>query len=232
MISVVMAAYNGGEYIAQQLDSVLHQLGEEDEVIISDDLPLGSTANALKPYLEADKRIKYINGPQKGVIKNFENAIVHANGDFIFLCDQDDVWLDGKVKAVIKEFENGAVVVMHNAKVTDENLKVVADSFFDLQKTGTGCTKNIIKNTYIGCCMAFSAKLKPHIIPFPEKIPMHDQWIGLMGERAGKISLIKTPYILYRRHGEAVTGGRTSLLQKIRWRASIICCLFGKQVNL
>ena len=44
MISVVIAAYNGGEYIAQQLSSVLPQLGEDDEVVISDDFPSGSTA--------------------------------------------------------------------------------------------------------------------------------------------------------------------------------------------
>ena len=88
--------------------------------------------------------------------------------------------------------------------------------------TKKGIVKNIIKNTYIGCCMALSASLKPYILPFPDDIPMHDQWIGLIGEKYGEVALIKEPYILYRRHGATVTGGSTTLKQKIKWRAAII----------
>lgn len=232
MISVVIAAYNGGEYIAQQLSSVLPQLGEDDEVVISDDFPSGSTAKAVAPFLLTDKRVKYIKGPGKGVIKNFENAINYASGDYIFLCDQDDVWLDGKVSAVMKAFEGGALVVMHDAYITDSKLNVTENSLFSKNGAGTGCVKNIIKNTYTGCCMAFSAKIKKYILPFPDAIPMHDQWIGLIGEKAGKVALINDPYIYYRRHDGTATGGKTSFLQKIKWRADIIRCLSERRVDL
>lgn len=232
MISVVIAAYNGGEYIAQQLSSVLPQLGEGDEVIISDDLPSGSTAKAISGFLEKDKRVKYIKGPGKGVIKNFENAINYASGDYIFLCDQDDVWLDGKVNAVMKAFKSGASVVMHDAYITDGSLNIVEKSLFQKNGAGTGCVKNIIKNTYTGCCMAFSAKLKTYILPFPEDIPMHDQWIGLIGEKAGGVVLINNPYIYYRRHDGTATGGKTSFSQKLKWRADIIRCLSERRVDL
>lgn len=222
MISVVIAAYNGGKYIGAQLDSVLSQLSDGDEVVISDDLPEGDTFAAVQEYLDTDKRVRYIKGPGKGVIKNFENAVSAAGGDYIFLCDQDDVWLPGKVDAVMKAFQNGAAVVMHDAKITDADLNVTEKSFFDLMGTKKGIVKNIIKNTYIGCCMAFSANLRPYILPFPDDIPMHDQWIGLIGEKYGEVALIKEPYILYRRHGATVTGGSTTLKQKIKWRAAII----------
>ncbi|MBQ7595531.1 MAG: glycosyltransferase, partial [Clostridia bacterium] len=193
MVSVVIAAYNGEKYICEQLDSVLAQLGEDDEVIISDDNPYKETYNSVKDHIESDGRIKYIAGPGKGVIKNFENAIKESAGDYIFLCDQDDVWLDGKVAAVLKEFSSGAAVVMHDAIITDEKLNPVEQSFFEFRGTGTGLIKNIIKNSYIGCCMAFSKELKPYILPFPDNLPMHDQWIGLMGEKYGKVSLIYKP---------------------------------------
>lgn len=232
MISVVLAAYNGGEYIRAQLESVLCQLGEQDEVIISDDNPKGSTAPVIRDYIENDSRIKYIHGPGKGVIKNFENAVRNASGDYIFFCDQDDIWLDGKVNAVMKEFEKGALVVMHDAKVVNNDLEVMQESFFSSHGSGTGYFKNILKNTYIGCCMAFSAKLKPYVLPFPDKIPMHDQWIGLMGEKAGKVSLINEPYLLYRRHEGTATGSATTFKQKLMWRINIISCLSGKKVNL
>ena len=44
MISVCMASYNGAKYIKAQLESILTQLGAEDEVVISDD---GSTDGTL-----------------------------------------------------------------------------------------------------------------------------------------------------------------------------------------
>ena len=231
MVSVVMAAYNGEKYIREQLLSVLKQLSENDEVIISDDNPYTGTYEAVKGFIESDGRIRYIKGPGKGVIKNFENAISAAEGDYIFLCDQDDVWLDGKVSAVCEELKKGAVVVMHDAIVTDENLNPVKQSFFEAMGSGTGIVKNIIKNTYIGCCMAFSKSLKPFILPFPDDLPMHDQWIGLAGEKAGRVALIKEPLIYYRRHSGAVTGGRTSFSQKLKWRMSIIKAVMRKQVH-
>ncbi len=232
MVSVVIAAYNGKQYIKEQLESVLCQLDENDEVVISDDLPSGNTYSAIEEMIKNDRRIVYIEGPGKGVIKNFENAIKCAKGDYIFLCDQDDVWLDGKVEAVKKELESEALVVMHDAYVTDENLAVQEESFFVSHGSETGCLRNIIRNSYIGCCMAFSAKLKPYILPFPDNLPMHDQWIGLMGEKAGKVKLIPKQYIYYRRHGGAVTGGKTTASQKIKWRIAIIKALKGKQVDL
>ncbi|MBQ8227742.1 MAG: glycosyltransferase family 2 protein [Clostridia bacterium] len=228
MISVVLAAYNGGEYIKAQLDSVLSQLGVDDEVIISDDKPSGTTKPAIEEILTSDSRVKYIEGPGKGVIKNFEHAIKNAKGDYIFLCDQDDIWLDGKVDAVVAELKKGAVVVMHDAKVVNNDLDVIEKSFFASHGSGTGTLKNVIRNTYIGCCMAFSKELKPHILPFPDKLPMHDQWIGLKGEKVGKVSLIDKPYLLYRRHDGTATGGETSFSQKLKWRIAIISALIRK----
>lgn len=229
MVSVALAAYNGEKYIRQQLESVLKQLEENDEVVISDDNPDGGTYSAVKDLIESDSRIKYIHGPKKGVIKNFENAIKNTKGDYIFLCDQDDVWLEGKVNALKAELEGGALVVMHDAIITDENLNSVENSFFKFNGSQKGYLKNIIKNSYIGCCMAFSSKLKEKILPFPEKLPMHDQWIGLMGEKSGKVSFVDKPYIYYRRHEGAVTGGKTSFKQKLMWRINIILALTKKQ---
>ena len=117
MVSVVLAAYKGEKYIAAQIESIISQLGENDELIISDDYPLGKTRDAVSDLIENDERIVYIEGPQKGVIKNFEYAISKARGDYIFLADQDDVWLDGKISTVMSELENGADLVLHNAKI-------------------------------------------------------------------------------------------------------------------
>ena len=73
----------------------------------------------------------------------------------------------------------------------------------------------------MGCCMAFKRELCSKIMPFADDIPMHDQWIGLLAEKTGKVCLVEKPLILYRRHGNNMTGNKTSLKQKIIWRFSI-----------
>ena len=229
MISVVIAAYHGEKYIADQILSVLPQLGEGDELLVSDDDPSNpGTAGVVNRLAQGDDRIKYLTGPSKGVIKNFEFLISTAKGDHIFLCDQDDVWLEGKVEAVMKEFDRGADVVMHDAYITDGELNRTGETAFELNHAGTGIIKNIVKNSYQGSCMAFRAELKEYILPFPDRLPMHDQWIGLIGEKHGRVSLIDHPYLLYRRHGSNLSGNGSSALQKFKWRIDIVGCLLRK----
>ena len=220
-ISVALAAYKGEKYLPRQLDSILSQLGEGDEVIISDDLPGGETENISRRRAAEDSRVKYIEGPGRGVIKNFENAIIHCTGDYIFLSDQDDVWLPQKVQRVTEKLECGASAVLHDAQVSDGELNITEASFFKLHGTKPGVLANIIRNSFVGCCMAFDARLKEDILPFPDDLPMHDQWIGIIASLRGRVELIDEPLIIYRRHGGTVTGGSTSTAQKLRWRFAV-----------
>lgn len=64
MISVCIATYNGEKFIEQQLMSILSQLGENDEIIISDDKSTDSTRDIISGL--NDKRIKIIEGPHAG----------------------------------------------------------------------------------------------------------------------------------------------------------------------
>ncbi len=222
MISVALAAYKGEKYIEEQLRSILCQLGHDDEIIVSDDKPGGQTEKIVRRIMAEDDRVIYVEGKAKGVVANFTNAIRHCKGDKIFLCDQDDVWLSDKVKRVMEAFDSGATLVLHNAYVTDKNLCITDYSFFALRGSKKGFLHNIIKNSYMGCCMAFDRSLMKRIMPIPRFIPMHDQWIGLIGEVYGKVTFIDSPLIYYRVHGENVTGGETTTKQKLKWRSYLI----------
>ena len=225
-ISVALAAYKGEEYIAEQLDSILRQLGENDEIIVSDDYPQGETRRIVQEYVNRDKRIRYIEGEGRGVVTNFENALKACTGDVIFLCDQDDVWMPDKVSSVMAEIENGADLVLHDASVTDGKLNVTEPSFFSVRKTNTDYKSNLIKNTFVGCCMAFTKQVMLDTLPFPDGLPMHDWWIALAAIKKGyNAVLLEKPLILWRRHGGNVTGGKTGFVQKIRWRAKMILSL-------
>ena len=230
MISVALAAYKGEKYIEEQIRSILPQLSHDDEIIVSDDKPGGATEKVVRRLMEEDERIVYVEGKGRGVVSNFTNAIRHSRGDKILLCDQDDVWLPEKVKRVNEAFSHGATLVLHNAYVADENLNITSYSFFNDRKSKQGVFSNIIKNSYMGCCMAFDRSLIKKIMPIPRYIPMHDQWIGLMGEIYGKVEFIDTPLICYRVHGDNVTAGQkeSSLSQKLRWRRYLIRKLAGR----
>ena len=229
-LSVALAAYNGESFILEQLASILSQLGENDEVVISVDPCNDNTLNVVKTLAEVDKRVIVIEGEGKGLIKNFENAVTHCTGDIIFLSDQDDKWAENKVETVLKRFrEDGADLVLHNCSLVDTFLNPIegGESFFALNGSKRGFAKNIIKNSYMGCCMAFRKELVREFIPFPEDIPMHDQWIGLIAERCGAVIVFEEkPLLYYRRHGGNVSDtSHSSLVQMIKWRLKVLSSL-------
>lgn len=203
-ISVAMVSYNGEKYIGEQIETILEQLQENDELVISDDGSKDGTVALIQKYQQEDGRIRLLQGPGRGVKKNVEHVIKNTRGAYIFLADQDDIWVPDKVERVMEAFEKQkAVVVVHDAKVfAGENIShIMMESFFEFRNSGAGVLKNIIKNSYIGCCMAFRRELKEVILPIPGRIEMHDQWIGILGDyTAGKSYFLPEPLILYRRH--------------------------------
>lgn len=220
-ISVALAAYKGEQYIAEQLNSILCQLGENDEIIVSDDYPEGKTREVISEI--HDKRIRYIEGQGKGVVKNFENALNACTGDVIFLSDQDDVWMPDKAEKVLAEIQKGAELVLHDAAVTDGALNITDPSFFAVRGSNASFAKNLIKNSFVGCCMAFTRKVMEESLPFPKELPMHDWWIALVALKKGyKTVLLPEALLKWRRHGDNVTGGKTSAAQKIKWRLKML----------
>lgn len=200
MISVCMATYNGGKYIREQVESILAQLGEGDELVVSDDGSKDDTISALKAF--GDKRIKiFHNEGRHGVVPNFENALKHSSGDIIFFSDQDDVWDENKVRSCVVALENADLVV-HNSDVVYEDGSDRHEDFFLLRHSGPGYWKNLVRNSFVGSCMAFRKEVKDYVLPFPKHILWHDMWIGLMVERHGKTKFISDKLLYYRRHGD------------------------------
>ena len=205
MISVAMAAYNGEKYIAQQIDSILPQLSDGDELIISCDRSADRTVEIARSYAERDRRIRVLTDPGSGVTDNFNNAISACRGDYIFISDQDDVWAEGKVERVLRCFEEeNADLVIHNGVHTDENLRPIQAPFFEIYRIGDGKLKNILKPRYSGCCMAFTKKMKEIILPMPE-IHGYDQWIATVCEFWGHIAYPEEVLLLHRLHEDNVT---------------------------
>lgn len=223
-----MAAYNGEKFIKEQIDSILNQLGTNDELIISDD---GSTDDTLNIIGNCrDPRIKLFHNKLKhGVIHNFENALKQASGDYIFLADQDDVWLSGRVQKVREHLDLGNHLVLVNAKIIDKENNTLQDSFFEVNRTSHGFWRNLWKNGFLGCCMAFRKEVYPFILPFPRVIPMHDWWIGLsvLSYRKSYV-FVEEPLHAYRKHGNNKTdsGNKSNAPYWLRLKNRVILLLF------
>lgn len=199
MISVAMASYNGEKHIKKQISSILSNLSEIDELVISDDGSTDKTIEIIESF--NDKRIRLIYGARKGVNQNFANAISNCKGDYIFLSDQDDIWYSNKVDSVMKIFNKNknCVLVQHNAKVVDENGNILINSFAKHRKVRAGFLKNWMRNSYHGCCMAFKKDLVINILPMPQKGCFHDQWIGLIANLKGNTIFCDTILMEYKR---------------------------------
>jgi glycosyltransferase involved in cell wall biosynthesis len=225
MISVCMATYNGEKYIKEQLDSILCQLSESDEVIISDDDSTDTTIEIIQKY--NDTRIKlYSNTNRKGVIGNFENTLRKAQGDFLFLSDQDDVWVLSKVEkcvALLKDFD----LIVSDCYVTDSELNVIHPSFFAMRGSKSGFLRNLWKNTYLGACVAFRSSLLDYVLPIPKTLPVyHEGWIASLADIIGHVCFFPEQLIYYRRHERNVSNTAKkspfSVSKKISYRIHLL----------
>ena len=204
MVSVCMATYNGGKFILEQINSILEQITVEDELIISDDSSTDDTIELLQNL--TDPRVKVLIGNKfRDPIKNFQNALSHAVGDYIFLADQDDIWVKSKYQDMMQLLTEYDLVIS-DSMIVDEQLQVLHPSFFDYFKSGKGVLKNMIKSSYYGSCMAFKKRVLTAALPFPDTKEIgHDLWIGLVAELTGTVYFYKKPLLLYRRHQSAFT---------------------------
>jgi glycosyltransferase involved in cell wall biosynthesis len=198
-ISVCIATYNGEKYIGEQLISILPQLQDDAEIIISDDSSTDDTLQIIDSL--NDKRILVMpNQKFRNPIFNFENALKRSHGDFIILADQDDIWMPGRVSNIMPFFDNYDLVV-NDCRVVDQDLQILSKSYFALVDAKPGFIRNLFRTSpYIGCCMAFKRKVLEKALPFPKNIPMHDFWIAMLAESLFKVKFCYEPLVLYRRH--------------------------------
>lgn len=222
-VSVVMAVYNGDAYLKEQIESIVCQLTQEDELIISLDPSSDNSKTVIESYQKTYPFITLLEGPGKGLIRNFENGLKHVHNEYVFLSDQDDVWKKNKVETVLNAFDENTMLVMHDAVITDSDLNEVSPSFFKERNVCTGYYHNLLKNSYRGCCMAFRKEVLNYVLPFPTLLPMHDQYIALTAELMGDVKLIEEPLMKYRRHEEnASSMEHAGIIQMIKWRVQII----------
>lgn len=226
-ISVCMASFNGSQYINAQIKSILKQIRNSDEIIIVDDASSDNTVSIIKKFNSNQIKL-FVNKKNIGISASFSQAMSLADGDIIFLSDQDDIWQSNKVSFILSLFRNSKIdLIVHDAILLFGN-KISSKTLFEANQSRSGILKNIYRNTYTGCCMAFRRKVITKILPIPPNVGLfHDAWTGILSEYYGfNVKFIKKTLILFRRHNNnASSMKRRNIIKAIQDRVNFVCFL-------
>lgn len=239
MISVCIPTYNGEKYIKEQINSILAQINSSDEIVISDDHSTDKTIEIIEGI--KDSRIKVFLRDRSSnsgdtlskVSSNVQNALSKAQGDYIFLSDQDDIWLEERVSSALPFLEKATpVAVVCNCKVVSDNNDVLIESYFDYIKPSSNILRTIYKSSFHGCCMAFNRAVLNKAFPFPKYSVGHDLWLGIIARIYGQVYFVDRALVLYRRHSSTVTTtgfkSKRSVNDKVKYRLLIIGSILNR----
>ena len=137
-VSILMATYNGAAYLIEQLDSLRAQDYPHFDLLVCDDVSTDDTLELLKRYQQqypdfAVQLRVVSNQSNVGYIKNFERGLSYCQGEYLFFCDQDDIWLPSKLSTLVAQaLKTNALAVYSNAALIDAS---GADLGIDLHRS-------------------------------------------------------------------------------------------------
>jgi glycosyltransferase involved in cell wall biosynthesis len=204
LVSIIVATYNGEKYIEEQILSLVHQTYKHIEIIVTDDCSKDATVDVVRRLAGQYNNIKlYQNEHNLGYQKNFEKGLRLAKGEYIALCDQDDVWAIEKIQ-ILLECIGYHTLVYSNSRLVDSDGKDLGKTM----KEHLGMNKFIsgknpyffmVKNCVSGHAMMFRSNLIESIVPFPDSI-IYDQWIALIASVKTGIAFVDKPLVNHRLH--------------------------------
>jgi hypothetical protein len=217
-VSVAMCTYNGERYLSEQLVSIARQSRLPDELIIADD---GSTDDTLRIAAafqsSASFPVRILVGEGRlGFVANFERAVSACEGDFIALCDQDDVWYPARLERSLQAFAEhaDAPLVFSDADIIDERdqplaMRLWANFGFQEQQRQQlleGDPTPLVKDRFVtGATVMLRSDLRESCLPVGAGW-LHDEWFAIVAASVGTIVPIDEPLIRYRRHSSQQVG--------------------------
>lgn len=230
-IGVILATYNGETFLREQIKSLTCQTVNIDEVIISDGGSTDNTIDIVTEILDKNRfNYRILKSEKKlNVIENFEKAYRECNCDYIFFCDQDDVWIENKIEITLDSMiETSAVLAFTDAYISDSSLHFDKNSSLwkSISFSVNGDTKCYSKfdedfimillkhNVVTGMCMCVDSAIKEKILPF-SKYALHDKWIAMMAILSGNVIAVNTRCVYYRQHNKNANGVKRSIAKTI-----------------
>jgi len=220
-VSVALCTCNGERFLGDQLDSLSRQSHLPSELIACDDRSADSTLPILEGYARsAPFSVRVIrNSERLGVASNFGKALAACSGEYIALCDQDDVWKPDKLerlaaKAIeLKQSGNKGPYFIHSdLELVDAELNTLGSSYLEHQGLKLPQSRQyrtlLVQNYIPGCSTLFSRELLDVALPIPGEAVMHDWWLALIASITGSLACDPARTVLYRQHGGNQLGSQ------------------------
>ena len=113
-ISIIIAAYNVGDYLEQCLDSVLTQTYADFEAIVVDDASTDNTADIIQQTAANDSRITLVQHSQNlGLHLTRKTGVEKASGEYAFFLDGDDDLAPNACEQFVNAMEQHPVDILH-----------------------------------------------------------------------------------------------------------------------
>ena len=223
-VTIMLGAYNGQNYITEQLDSIHRQRHSNWELIVSDDGSTDRTPEIINGYVSQwpTGKISLRPGPCNGFCKNFLSMACDPDlsSDYYAFSDQDDLWEPEKLSAAIEWLDSipkniPALYCGRTASVDNEGNQIGLSPHFKLPPSFRNA---LVQSIAGGNTMVFNEAARQLLVVAGADVdvPSHDWWLYILVTGAG--GLVKydpVPHILYRQHDENLVGGNTSL--RARW---------------
>jgi glycosyltransferase involved in cell wall biosynthesis len=217
-VDILLATYNGQEYLREQLNSILNQTFKNFNLIISDDNSTDKTYEILKEYEKKDGRIKLFKQEKNsGVVNNFEFLLENVTNEFFMFADQDDIWKENKIEKSLEKLKSeSADLVYTDLEIVNEKLDVIYPSYWKYKgiyrkiKKFNNYEALYLNNFITGCTILARSENISKILPLPKttKYVLHDYWTALMISQVGKIAYVEEPTIMYRQHKNNNIGSK------------------------
>lgn len=205
-LSIVMATWMGEKYLKAQLQSFLDQSRLPDELIVRDDGSNDRTLSILGQFSERAPfpvRI-FDSGARLGFAANFGAALSRAQGDLIFLSDQDDVWFPRRLETILRIAKSNSdkLLFINDVENVDASLRRTG-----VTKLGNIRSSGLSDDRYItGCATAVKKSLLGFALPLPQGLASHDHWLHECAHWLGVRLVIPDVLQYYRRHDTNASG--------------------------
>jgi glycosyltransferase involved in cell wall biosynthesis len=200
-ISIVIATYNGERYLREQLNSIAAQTLKPTQIIIQDDASNDATVAIINDYVNLPIELE-INPHNLGYIKNFERALSKATGDYIALCDQDDIWERTKLESLFEAIGEHSLVYSNSLLINSDG-NSLNQTLSEKLKNRFISTHSPLAFLYDNCVSAhailFHRSLLPQLFPFPQYL-YFDAWIAANAASLQGVYYLDTALVRYRQH--------------------------------
>ncbi|GAB2985868.1 hypothetical protein GCM10027049_26280 [Mucilaginibacter puniceus] len=201
LVSIALCTYNGAAYLSQQLDTLVNQTYPNIEIVVVDDCSTDDTYTILNNYAAKYPQFKiHQNENNLGFVQNFERAVKLCTGQFIALCDQDDIWDHEKIALQVKAI-NDNIFIYHDSEFIKQDGSSMNKKMSDIVNMYSGGQPEtfLFFNCVSGHAILMKRELLDHALPL-KKDYFHDWWLAYVATNLGTIGYIPLCLVKYRQH--------------------------------